>query len=206
MWISATLVFAIGFAANLASWLAFSPGAGTPVAGAGVQGVGVWKYDFRLVTAALGTVYPFAFFVPAGLWFGLAQLGVTALSLVHLICIYGYSLAVFVPTAVSGRRGGDTGRAHALNRAHARARRPHRHHSLASAPQLLCAIPSPGLQWAAAIIGAALSALFVFKSLYPVVVESGAVLALRTVVPLVVLLQLAFAVVLKLFFFSTAAS
>jgi hypothetical protein len=69
--------------------------------------------------------------------------------------------------------------------------------------QLLCAIPSPALQWAAAIVGAALSALFVFKSLYPVVVESGAVLALRTVVPLVVLLQLAFAVVLKLFFFSS---
>ena len=203
MWISATLVFAIGFAANLASWLAFSPGAGTPVAGAGVQGVGVWKYDFRLVTAALGTVYPFAFFVPAGLWLGLAQLGVTALSLVHLICIYGYSLAVFVPTAVSGRGGrGPANRAPRkwVARAHASRCRP------LAAPQLLCAIPSPGLQWTAAIVGAALSALFVFKSLYPVVVESGAVLALRTVVPLVVLLQLAFAVVLKLFFFSTAVA
>ena len=47
-----------------------------------------------------------------------------------------------------------------------------------------------------------MSALFVFKSLYPVVVESGATLALRTVVPLVVLLQLGFAVILKLFFFT----
>ena len=168
-WVSATLVFAIGFSANLASWLAFSPGdSHAPIAGAGVQGVGMWKYDFRLLTAALGTVYPFAFLVPACLWFGLGQLGVSALSLVHLICIYGYSLAIFIPTA------------------------------------LICAVPSAGLQWTAAVLGAALSALFVFKSLYPVVVESGAVIALRTVVPLVVALQLAFAVVLKLFFFSTS--
>ena len=58
------------------------------------------------------------------------------------------------------------------------------------------------LQWTATVLGAALSALFVFKSVYPVVVESGATLALRTVVPLIVVLQLAFAVVLKLFFFS----
>ena len=168
-WVAATLVFAIGFSANLASWLAFAPGAEhAPAASAGVQGVGVWKYDFRLLTAAFATVYPFALLVPACLWLGLGQLGVSALSLVHLICIYGYSLAVFIPTA------------------------------------LVCAVPSAGLQWSAAVFGAALSALFVFKSLYPVVVESGAVLALRTVVPLVVALQLAFAVVLKLFFFSAA--
>ena len=63
-------------------------------------------------------------------------------------------------------------------------------------------LPSAGLQWAISLLASALSALFVFKSIYPVVLESGVPLALRGALPLVILLQLAFGVVLKLFFFT----
>ena len=52
------------------------------------------------------------------------------------------------------------------------------------------------------MFASALSALFVFKSTYPVVLESGVFLAMRAIVPLVILLQLGFGIVLKLFFFN----
>ncbi len=52
------------------------------------------------------------------------------------------------------------------------------------------------------MVAAALSALFVFKSVFAAVRESNAALATRVVVPAIVLVQLAFAVTLKLEFFN----
>ena len=106
VWICATLIFAIGAGANLSSWLSWSPGGGGGGGGAAAAASGalsIWKYDFRLVTLAAATVYPFAFALSTLLWLLLNHLGVTGLPLVHLICIYGYSLAVFVPSAVRAR-------------------------------------------------------------------------------------------------------
>lgn len=192
-WICATLIFAIGAGANLSSWLNFAPGSGAALS--------IWKYDFRLVTMAAATVYPFAFVLPTALWLVLNHLGVTGLPLVHLICIYGYSLTVFVPSAVSEARGGGGPALAAARFSLARPRLP----SLSAPPpfpQLLCVLPNAGLQWTVTMFASALSALFVFKSTYPVVLESGVFLAMRAIVPLVILLQLGFGIVLKLFFFN----
>jgi len=53
-----------------------------------------------------------------------------------------------------------------------------------------------------AIFAAALSALFVFKSVFPVVRDSGSHVAARVAIPAIVLVQLGFAMLLKLYFFS----
>lgn len=90
-WIAATLVFLIGVGSNLASWLSFKPG----------DAVSLWHYDFTLVTFALVAVYSFTFALPLAVWLALSYLGITNLPLVYLVCIYGYSLTVFLPTAVS---------------------------------------------------------------------------------------------------------
>ena len=90
-WVAATLVFAVGAGGNLASWGSFSHEAA----------VSLWKYDFTLVTLACAFIYGWALGAPLVLWFALQYVGVSALGLVTLICVYGYSLAIFVPAAVS---------------------------------------------------------------------------------------------------------
>jgi len=68
--------------------------------------------------------------------------------------------------------------------------------------QLVSVLPNTGLQWTVAIFAAALSALFVFKSVFPVVRDSGSHVAARVAIPAIVLVQLGFAMLLKLYFFS----
>jgi hypothetical protein len=68
--------------------------------------------------------------------------------------------------------------------------------------QLVSVLPNTGLQWTVAIFAAALSALFVFKSVFPVVRDSGSHMAARVAIPAIVLVQLGFAMLLKLYFFS----
>ena len=103
-WVAATLVFVVGAGANLASWGRFSSD----------PAVSLWKYDFKLVTLALACVYGWALGAPIVLWVALQWAGVSALGLTMLVCVYGYSIAVFVPAAVrvgegaAGGRGGGT--------------------------------------------------------------------------------------------------
>lgn len=86
LWTAATLVFVLAAASNLTSWLAFA-------------GAAAWKYDFAVLTLALGVVYGFLFAVPAALWLLLSYLSVAGVSLVSLVVVTGYSLVPFVPAA-----------------------------------------------------------------------------------------------------------
>ena len=105
VWLSASLVFLIAVGFNMASWLNFR--AATALA--------PWEYDFKALTKALLLVYGFIFAAPAAVWAGMSyclpkQL---CLGLVSLTCVYGYSVAPFIPAAVSGRaRTGMLQRAH----------------------------------------------------------------------------------------------
>jgi hypothetical protein len=182
LWIPATLVFVIGAASNLNSWLSFKPG---------TEAVSIWHYDFTLVTLALVSVFSFTVAVTTVLWFVAGFVGLisaTDLPLIYFLCIQGYSVAVFIPAA------------------------------------LLSILPSTGLQWTVAVAAAALSALFVFKSLFPVLARRNAATGggagsagspssplsaidwntpgMRIVVPVVVLFQLGFAALLKMEFFT----
>jgi hypothetical protein len=92
VWLSASLVFMIAVGFNMASWLNFR--AATAVA--------PWEYDFKALTKALLLVYGFSFGAPAAVWVGMSyslpkQL---CLGLVSLTCVYGYSIAPFLPAAV----------------------------------------------------------------------------------------------------------
>lgn len=93
LWVCATLVFVIGASSNLASWVNFKP----------TEMVSLWHYDFTRVTAAMFTIYGWALGAPLVLFALLQYVGVAspALGLINLLCVYGYSVAVFIPAAVS---------------------------------------------------------------------------------------------------------
>lgn len=58
-----------------------------------------WKYDFLKLTVGTGIIYGFSFGIPFLFWlyFKWADLDIT---LVELLCIYGYSLFIYCPIAV----------------------------------------------------------------------------------------------------------
>lgn len=55
-----------------------------------------WEYDFNAVVSIAGLVYGFLGSVPVAIWFLFRQLE-TSTSLVTVLCVYGYSLTVFIP-------------------------------------------------------------------------------------------------------------
>jgi hypothetical protein len=189
-WICATLVFVIGAASNLNSWMNFAPAAGTTL----------WKYDFRLVTLALFTVFGFTFGAPMILYMLLNYLNVTALPLIILVCIYGYSVAVYIPATVS-----------CTSQYCVSVAISHRYfwHPLLgdiylclALLQLVATLPSSALQWLVIVVSCLVSSVFVFKSIWPALREQAEQAAGRAVVLAVVLANVAFAIVLKTYFFS----
>ncbi|KAG0695012.1 Protein YIPF1 [Chionoecetes opilio] len=89
-WICLTLTFATGITGNLASYLATSN-----------EETHVWRYEFRKVTLAASAIFAYAWLVPLAVWGVLALRGSRAkISLLELLSIYGYSLAIFVPVSV----------------------------------------------------------------------------------------------------------
>jgi len=93
VWLSASLVFMIAVGFNMASWLNFRPTAAvTP-----------WEYDFKAVSKALFFVFGFSFGAPMAVWIGMNHSlpRPVCLGLVSLTCVYGYSIAPFIPAAVS---------------------------------------------------------------------------------------------------------
>lgn len=59
-----------------------------------------WKYDFLKLTVGTGIIYGFGFGIPFLFWlyFKWADLNI---SLIEVLCIYGYSMFIYVPVAVS---------------------------------------------------------------------------------------------------------
>ena len=118
------------------------------------------------MTVASITIYCYAWLVPLALW-GFLQWrkGVRErmglYTFLETVCVYGYSLFVFIPTVVSGAQGWvGPGR--------------HRDDLLASClypPQVLWLIPVPWLQWLFGARALALSAAGLVFTLWPVVRE-----------------------------------
>ena len=82
-WILTTLIFCISFAGNLAMWLASSGS----------------KYDFNFVPFAATLVYGVGLFIPFCLWLVCRKLNPSS-RIVDFVCLYGYSLTVFLPVTL----------------------------------------------------------------------------------------------------------
>ncbi|XP_027012494.2 protein YIPF1 [Tachysurus fulvidraco] len=93
-WICATLVFAIGVSGNLSSFLVH-------------HGQPSYKYvpEFRKVTMAATAIYSYAWLVPMMLWGFLSWRSrkissMMSYSFLEIVCVYGYSLSVYIPAVV----------------------------------------------------------------------------------------------------------
>ncbi|KAL1499738.1 hypothetical protein AB1Y20_012425 [Prymnesium parvum] len=86
-WISTTLIFAMAITGNLASYFAFQ--------GPSSQ----WKYNFNQLTLAGTVIYSYVTILPLVFWMALRYYDASK-KLVDVLCIYGYTLSVFVPISV----------------------------------------------------------------------------------------------------------
>uniref|UniRef100_F6UG43 Protein YIPF n=1 Tax=Ornithorhynchus anatinus TaxID=9258 RepID=F6UG43_ORNAN len=93
-WICATLVFAIAISGNLANFFLH-------------LGKQTYHYvpEFRKVSIAATAIYTYAWLVPLALWGFLVWRNSRVVSLVsysflEIVCVYGYSLFIYIPTAI----------------------------------------------------------------------------------------------------------
>lgn len=93
-WICTTLVFAIAISGNISTFLV---NLGKPE----------YKYtpEFRKVTIAATAIFSYAWLVPLALWGVLLWRSNKAMNLVsysfmEIVCVYGYSLAVYIPAVI----------------------------------------------------------------------------------------------------------
>ncbi|MBN3302315.1 YIPF1 protein, partial [Amia calva] len=93
-WICATLVFAIAISGNISSFLVH-------------LGQPDYHYvpEFRKVTIAATAIYSYAWLVPLALWGFLMWrnskvMNIVSYSFLEIVCVYGYSLFIYIPAAV----------------------------------------------------------------------------------------------------------
>ena len=88
-WIATTLIFTMAMVHGMATYLAFTPSAAKKT----------WTYDFSKLTLAGSVVYSYVTLLPLLFWL-LLRYYEASKKLVEVLCIYGYTLAVFVPVSV----------------------------------------------------------------------------------------------------------
>lgn len=93
-WICTTLVFAIAISGNISTFLV---NLGKPD----------YKYtpEFRKVTIAATAIFSYAWLVPLALWGVLLWrnnkgMNLVSYSFMEIVCVYGYSLAVYIPAVI----------------------------------------------------------------------------------------------------------
>lgn len=93
-WICATLVFAIAISGNLSNFLIH-------------MGEKTYRYvpEFRKVSIAATVIYAYAWLVPLALWGFLVWrnskvVSIVSYSFLEVVCVYGYSLFIYIPTAI----------------------------------------------------------------------------------------------------------
>lgn len=93
-WICATLVFAIAISGNLSNFLIH-------------LGEKTYHYvpEFRKVSIAATVIYAYAWLVPLALWGFLVWrnsqvVSIVSYSFLEIVCVYGYSLFIYIPTAI----------------------------------------------------------------------------------------------------------
>ncbi|CAH0387675.1 unnamed protein product [Bemisia tabaci] len=92
VWICITLVFSIAISGNIANYLQ-----------ATATHVYHWKYEFHIVTSAASAIICYAWVLPVVLWAYLKYQGqqeTVPVSALELLCIYGYSLSIYIPISV----------------------------------------------------------------------------------------------------------
>jgi len=85
-WIATTLIFTMAMTGNLASYFATVDKTG-------------WTYNFNQLTLAGSVIYAYVTLLPLLFWM-LLRYYEASKKLVDVLCIYGYTLAVFVPISV----------------------------------------------------------------------------------------------------------
>ena len=88
-WIATTLIFIMAITGNLASYFAFTPSPQHPA----------WTYNFNQLTLAGSVVYAYVTLLPLLIWMMLRYYEASK-RLVHVLCIYGYALSIFLPISV----------------------------------------------------------------------------------------------------------
>jgi len=88
-WIATTLIFAMAITGNLASFFAFKETVDNPT----------WKYDFKQLPFAGTVIYSYVTILPLVVWFGLRYYDASK-KLVDVLCIYGYTLSIFIPISI----------------------------------------------------------------------------------------------------------
>jgi len=91
-WICVTLVFTIAISGNLANYLQTAASMHYH-----------WKYNFHAVTLAGTAIFAYAWLLPSCLWGFLKYQGSLhegAITLLELLCVYGYSLSIYVPVSI----------------------------------------------------------------------------------------------------------
>ncbi|XP_005099571.1 protein YIPF1 [Aplysia californica] len=91
-WICTTLVFTTAIAGNLANYFS--------AAGKSYH----WQYDFHKVTYAATAIFSYWWLVPLALfgvlWWRSRQTNESKFTFLEIICVYGYSLAIYVPISI----------------------------------------------------------------------------------------------------------
>lgn len=99
-WICVTLIFSIAIAGNLANYLQTANSSHYH-----------WRYDFHVVSYAATSIFLYAWLVPLALWGALKWTtsareteeelieSYASPGLLELICLYGYSLTIYIPIA-----------------------------------------------------------------------------------------------------------
>lgn len=94
IWICATLIFTITISGNLSNFLLH-------------KGEPQYHYvpEFRKVSIAATAIYAYAWLVPLALWGFLSWrhskvMSMVSYSFLEIVCVYGYSLFIYIPTSV----------------------------------------------------------------------------------------------------------
>lgn len=88
-WIATTLIFTMAMVHGLASYLSFTPTAAKKT----------WTYDFSKLTLAGSVIYSYVTLLPLLYWV-LLRYYEASKKLVEVLCIYGYTLSIFVPISI----------------------------------------------------------------------------------------------------------
>lgn len=91
-WVCVTLIITIAISGNVANYLQ-----------AAATHKYHWKYDFHAVSTSATAIFSYAWLLPVLVWGYLKYQNdteVVNLSILELLCVYGYSLSIYIPIAI----------------------------------------------------------------------------------------------------------
>ncbi|KAL7473124.1 hypothetical protein ACHAXS_013519 [Conticribra weissflogii] len=106
IWITMTLVFFVAVTSNISIYVHHSTSSSASSSSSSlsdvisetpVQAEQEWDYDINRLLRATSILYSFSVLLPFLLFFVFRIVGVTSISMVEMICLYGYSLVPYLP-------------------------------------------------------------------------------------------------------------